>query len=135
MKNPTQHLIAEVPRRHAKVEMTIGIDLGDVWSHYCTLNQEGDVIDRGRFRTTAKAIDKWFAPVPHAGVAMEAGVHSIWISEQLEQLGHEVIVANVRELRAISHSDRKSDDVGAEEQARYARLDTKTRRAPCHRTG
>ncbi len=45
---------------------------------------------------------------------MEAGVHSIWISEQLEQLGHEVIVANVRELRAISHSDRKSDDVDAE---------------------
>ena len=34
---------------------------------------------------------------------MEAGTHSIWISEQLQQLGHEVIVANVRELRAISH--------------------------------
>ncbi len=55
--------------------MTIGIDLGDVWSHYCTLN------DRGRFRTTLKAIDKWFTDVPHARVAMEAGTHSIWISE------------------------------------------------------
>jgi len=21
--------------------MTIGIDLGDVWSHYCTINEEG----------------------------------------------------------------------------------------------
>jgi transposase len=30
------------------------------------------------------------AEVPHARVAMEAGTHSIWISEQLEQLGHEV---------------------------------------------
>jgi hypothetical protein len=39
MKKPAQHLIAEVPRRQAKVEMTIGIDLGDVWSHYCTLNR------------------------------------------------------------------------------------------------
>ena len=29
------------------------------------------------------------------------------VSEQLRELGHEVIVANVRELRAISHSDRK----------------------------
>ena len=38
----------------------------------------------------------------------------IWISEQLRELGHEVIVANVRELRAISHSDRKSDQVDAE---------------------
>jgi hypothetical protein len=24
--------------------MTIGIDLGDVWSHYCTLNVEGEVV-------------------------------------------------------------------------------------------
>ena len=123
MKKPAHHLIAEVPRKHAKVELTIGIDLGDVWSHYCTLNRDGEVIDRGRFRTTPKAINKWFTDVPHARVAMEAGASLIWTSEQLEQLGHEVIVANVRELRAISHSDRKSDDVDAEKLARYARLD------------
>ena len=134
MKKPAHHLIAEVPRKRAKVELTIGIDLGDVWSHYCTLNQQGEVIDRGRFRTTPKAIDKWFTDVPHARVAMEAGVHSIWISEQLEQLGHEVIVANVRELRAISHSDRKSDDVDAEKLARYARLDPEILRPISHRT-
>jgi transposase len=34
-------------------------------------------------------------------------------------------VANVRELRAISHSDRKSDQVDAEKLARFARLDPK----------
>ena len=34
-------------------------------------------------------------------------------------------MANVRELRAISHSDRKSDQVDAEKLARYARLDPK----------
>src|ERR1700742_1384723 len=134
MKKPAQHLIAEVPCRQAKVEMTIGIDLGDVWSHYCSLNQDGEVVDRGRFRTTPKAIQKWFAPVPHARVAMEAGAHSIWISEQLEHLGHEVIVANVRELWAISHSDRKSDDVDAEKLARYARLDPEILRPISHRT-
>jgi hypothetical protein len=84
--------MAEVPRRRATVEMTIGIDLGDVWSHYCTLNQDGEVVDRGRFRTTPKAIGKWFRDLPPTRVAMEAGVHSIWISEQLQELGHEVIV-------------------------------------------
>jgi transposase len=94
--------------------MTIGIDPGDVWSHYCTLNQDGEVVGRGRLRTTPKAIEKWFIDVPPARVAMEAGTHSIWISEQLQELGREVIVANVRELRAISHSDRKSDQVDAE---------------------
>jgi transposase len=65
---------------------------------------------------------------------MEAGVHSIWINEQLESLGHEVIVANVRELRAISHSDRKSDQVDAEKLARFARIDPKILRPIEHRT-
>jgi transposase len=89
MKKPAQHLIAEVPRRQAKVEMTIGIDLGDVWSHYCTLNQDGEVVDRGRFRTAPKAIEKWFTDLPPARVAIEAGTHSIWISAKLQELGHE----------------------------------------------
>jgi len=105
--------------------MTIGIDLGDVWSHYCTLNEDGEVVDRGRFRTSPSGVEKWFTDLPRVRIAMEAGTHSIWISEQLQELGHEVIVANVRELRAISHSDRKSDPVDAEKLARYARLDPK----------
>lgn len=114
--------------------MTIGVDLGDVWSHYCTLNPDGEVVDRGRFRTTPKAVGKWFTDLPPVRVAMEAGMHSIWISEQLRELGHEVIVANVRELRAISHSDRKSDQVDAEKLARYARLDPEILRPIAHRS-
>ena len=39
---------------------------------------------------------------------------SIWTSEQRQELGDEVIVANVRELRAISHVHRKSDQVEAD---------------------
>jgi len=36
--------------------MTIGVDLGDVWSHYCTLNRDGEVVDRGRFRSRSPSI-------------------------------------------------------------------------------
>ena len=134
MKNSSQHLIAEVPRRPSRVEMTIGVDLGDVWSHYCTLNEDGEVVDRGRFRTTPKAIGRWFTDLSSTRVAMEAGVHSIWMSEKLQELGHEVIVANARELCAIPHSDRKSDQVDAEKLARYARLDPNILRPISHRT-
>ena len=134
MKKSAPHLITEVPHRRTRVETTIGIDVGDVWSHYCTPNQDGEVVNRGRFRTTPNAVEKWFTDVPSARVAMEAGTHSIWISQQLEELGHEVIVANVRELRAISHSDRKSDKVDAEKLARYARLDPEILRPITHRT-
>jgi hypothetical protein len=31
MKSRAHHLIAEIPRGQSRVEMTIGIDLGDVW--------------------------------------------------------------------------------------------------------
>jgi transposase len=54
---------------------------------------------------------------------MEAGVYSIWVSEQLKEYGHEVIVANVTELHSISRNDSKSDRTDAEKLARYARLD------------
>jgi transposase len=37
MKKPAHHLIAEAARKRGQVELTIGIDLGDLWSHYCTL--------------------------------------------------------------------------------------------------
>ena len=134
MKKPKQHLIAEVPRSSSRVGTTIGIDLGDVWSHYCTLNEDGEVVDRGRFRTSPSGVERWFTDLPPVRIAMEAGTHSIWISERLQELGHHVIVANVRELRAISHSDRKSDQVDAEKLARYARLDPKILRPIAHRT-
>jgi hypothetical protein len=63
---------------------------------------------------------------------MEAGTHSIWISEQLQELGHEVIVANVRELRAITHSDRKS--ARCREAGTFARLDPEILQPIAHRT-
>jgi transposase len=43
-----------------------------------------------------KAIEKWFTDVRHACIAMEAETHSIWTSEQLQELGHEVIVVSLK---------------------------------------
>jgi transposase len=121
-------------RGNTRVGTTIGIDLGDIWSHYCTLNEDGEVVDRGRFRTNPSGVDKRFRDLEPVRIAMEAGTHSIWIREQIQELGHEVIVARVRELRAVSHSDRKSDKVDAEKLARYARLDPGVLRPIAHRT-
>jgi hypothetical protein len=35
MKRHPQYLISKSPRRGSRVGTTIGIDLGDVWSHLC----------------------------------------------------------------------------------------------------
>ena len=53
MKKKPQFFISKSPCRSPWVGITIGIDLGDIWSHYCTLNEDGEVIDRGRFRTNS----------------------------------------------------------------------------------
>jgi transposase len=126
-KKPTKK---EAPKR----AQTIGIDLGDLWSHYCVLDEAGNVAEEGRFRTTQAALQKHFGDIARARIAMEAGTPSIWISEQLRQYGHEVLVAHVSELRAISRSDRKCDRVDAEKLARYARLDPGLLRPICHRS-
>ncbi len=53
------------------------------------------------------------------------GGQSAWVCELLEELGHEVIVANARKLRMIFQSDSKNDRMDAEQLARVARMDTK----------
>jgi len=121
-------------RKSAARGITIGIDLGDRWSHYCVLDESGEIVEEGRCRTTPEALGKHFDGLSPARIAMEAGTHSLWISEQLKEFGHEVIVANVRELRAICRNDRKSDRVDAEKLARYARLDPEVLRPIEHRS-
>ena len=36
-------------------QLTVGIDLGDKFSHYCILDRAGEVLEEGRIRTTADA--------------------------------------------------------------------------------
>jgi transposase len=123
-----------IKRQAASRHITIGIDIGDRWSHYCILDEEGEAVEEGRFRTTATSVGRHFQDLPGARIAIEAGTHSIWISEQLARYGHEVIVANVTELHAIVRNVRKTDQVDAEKLARYARLDPRILRPITHRS-
>jgi transposase len=53
-------------------------------------------------------------------IVMEAGTHSPWVSRLLEATGHQLIVADPRRLKLISHSDRKNDRADARTLARVA---------------
>jgi len=46
-------------------------------------------------------------------IAIEAGTHSPWVSRVLQELGHEVLVANSRKTRLIYTNRRKTDEVDA----------------------
>jgi len=99
--------------------LTIGIDLGDRFSHCCVLDASGHVIEHARVRTTPEAFRARFEQTPAARVVIEAGTHSAWVAECLAGAGHTVVVANPGKLRFIYKSDR----FDAEQLARVARLD------------
>ncbi len=104
--------------------VTVGVDIGDRYSHLCALDTAtGEVLEEGRIPTTPTAFERRFSGSEPMRVAIEAGTHSPWISRALERLGHEVLVANARKLRIIYGEGNKSDRLDAENLARLARLD------------
>lgn len=103
--------------------ITVGLDLGDRFIHYCMLNAAGEVVEEGRIPTKEAALRRHFEGERRQRVAMECGTHSPWISRLLHKLGHQVIVANARKLRAISENESKNDGGDAEMLARLAYSD------------
>jgi len=101
----------------------VGMDCGDCFHEICVLNAEGQVTQRKRLANTREALGAFFSGMAPARVALEAGTHSGWISRQLENLGHKVVVAQPRAVRAIWDRDRKNDVSDAELLARLLRAD------------
>jgi transposase len=103
--------------------MTIGLDLGDKTSRYCGLDRDGEQREEGSVATTKKAFTEKFAGMKRCRIAIEVGTHSPWVSRVLKSMGHEVIVANARQVRLITHRSRKNDRMDARTPARLARID------------
>ena len=101
----------------------VGLDLGDKFSYIAILNEDGELIEETRLPTSKSSFHQRFSLLPPCRVAMEIGTHSRWASHLLKVLGHDVLVANARKLRAIYHNPRKRDRADAETLARLARLD------------
>ena len=101
----------------------IGVDVGDRKSHFCMLNAAGKVVIEESVATTREALTAYFSQVKRSWMVLEVGTHSAWISELLEGLGHRVVVANARKVRAIYGNRRKNDRVDARTLARLLRVD------------
>ena len=115
-------------------KLTIGMDLGDRFTYYCVLDEEGEVMVEQKLPTTKQGMQQVFGRIPRSRVALETGTHSPWVSRQLTQLGHEVIVAHARNVRLIGESSRKDDRLDARMLARLARLDPRLLSPVQHRS-
>jgi len=102
---------------------TIGLDLGDRWTHVCVLEADGEVAVETRVPTTRPGIAGLGRDYAGCRFALETGTHALWIARDLEELGCEVIVANARTLELITRNQRKTDRADAELLARLARVD------------
>jgi len=113
---------------------TIGLDLGDRNSRFCRLGADGRILEESSVPTQATAIQKVFGAMRRCRIALEVGTHSPWVSRLLTELGHEVIVANPRQVALIGASSRKNDRMDAQALARLARVDPQLLQPIRHRS-
>src|SRR5438046_849188 len=114
--------------------LTVGVDLGDQWSNYCILGLEGEKLVEGRLRTEQHEIAEFFQAMAPARVVMEVGTHSEWVREVVAGCGHEVLVANPRQMDGPKRRRRKNDRIDAHKLARLGRVDPQSLFAIQHRS-
>jgi transposase len=102
---------------------TVGLDIGDDYTHAAVINGNGEILLEDRIKTREPDVRRWLAAGPAALVALETGTHSRWMAKVARECGHEVIVANARELRLIYGGTNKHDRMDAKKLARMARVD------------
>jgi transposase len=98
----------------------LGLDVGDRTTHFCALDEQRQVVERGRFDTTPEALRGALGARPATRVVLEAGSQSPWMSGLLRDLGHQVQVADPRRVELIAKGHRKTDRRDAEMLARLA---------------
>lgn len=103
----------------------MGIDVSDKNMKVVGLDQDGEIVWRYEVACRECAVKTVFGKIEPCVVALETGGHTGWLARALTAMGHEVVVANARKVRAISANERKSDWIDAEILARLVRSDRK----------
>lgn len=71
----------------------IGIDVHKVSSQLCFVDENGEIREK-RIRTERKRFRDVLGTSPRSKVLIEASTESEWVARYIEELGHEVIVAD-----------------------------------------
>jgi hypothetical protein len=101
-----------------------GADLGGRDSFVCIIDDSsGEVLERATILTGGEAFGEYFARREPMLVALETATHSPWASPAVADAGHEVIVANARQLPLIYGGKQQSHTLDPEWLVRVGRLD------------
>lgn len=102
----------------------IGLDLHKREAQVCIVDPSGAVLLERRLATTRAALTVLFGRRAPARILLEAGTESEWVAQQLEAMGHEVIVAdpNYAPMYATRQRAVKTDRRDARTLAEPGRL-------------
>ena len=64
--------------------ITIGIELGNRYSHCCLLGDNGEALPEGKVRTIREGLAGHFQGLPRTRIAIEVGTHWLWVSRLLK---------------------------------------------------
>jgi transposase len=84
----------------------IGIDVHKNASQVCIRTEAGTLLER-RIRTDRKSFAKLLGRRPKARILVESSTESEWVAQCLEELGHEVIVADPNFAPMYAQRSRK----------------------------
>lgn len=101
--------------------VSVGLDLGSESAAACVIGRDGKVLARQEFALTSESLREVFGGEPVV-VLLEATTPAAWVARALEELGHEVLVCNPRNLKLIAASTLKTDELDAEILGRLARM-------------
>ena len=93
---------------------TVGLDIGDKYIHLHELTPFGEVLEQARFKNDPKKLELFFKDRDPCRIVLEVGSQSRWITLQLRSYGHDVLMADPRQLKLISGSLFKNDKRDAE---------------------
>jgi transposase len=110
----------------------VGMDLGKKESQIAIITEAGELIEK-RMRTDRDRLVTYFKDRPKAKILIEASTISEWVARLLEELGHEVVVADPNYAPMYAQRSRrvKTDKRDALALAEACRLGAYR---PAHRT-
>lgn len=110
----------------------VGIDLHKVESQICVLREGGEAVDV-RVQTTPERLQQVLEPYRGARILVESSTESEWVARWLEDLGHQIVVADPNYAPMYAQRSRriKTDRRDAHALAEACRLGAYR---PAHRT-
>jgi transposase len=87
---------------------------------------DGEKLTEGELPTAPQDFAEFFQSLAAARVVMEVGTHSAWVRDVVASCGHEVLVANPRQMEGPKRRKRKNDRIDAHKLARVGRMDAQS---------